>query len=286
MTAPDPQAYDLVILSEEEKARFLAALIYESGKPPAEHRKRFDGEPLPSDVDPERLDHWAFHYFWEVPPEKPGSFFEKCPIKFRLSVIRTYFEEQKVAYLAYIKWLNQYPWVDKLDAEKKKSWEREFYHEALNEPYSKVWYEFQVNRCIYCIDEQILILKSHTEKESELSVVISTLVNYSAALGRLVEQYFWKFCEKSAIRGSKVVQSAKDGGAERAFRIKAEHARWQEEANLFWKERPASSKTTVASAVKKRLNIEHSPKHIARMLVRPGSRADDPELLQVWWPSF
>jgi len=95
------------------------------------------------------------------------------------------------------------------------------------------------------------------------------ITKFLGTLGRLIEQYYWKFLlEKAAIRGVTISESARSGGLRLASIRKAEHATWQAAARLVWQERPTSSRITVASIVKKRLKIDRSAKHISRVLAR------------------
>jgi hypothetical protein len=51
------------------------------------------------------------------------------------------------------------------------------------------------------------------EQNQKIGVDVMLIQNSAATLGRLVEQYYWKFIhEKAAIRGVKISESAKTGG--------------------------------------------------------------------------
>jgi hypothetical protein len=276
--------YDPFALSEEEKSRFLAALGDGFGY---SHRsKRLVEEKLPPDVNLGLLDHRAYYdrfrrsepydaedlgEFWEKSDgDSPPGLFEQCPLSFHLPAIRTYFREQKEAYMSYVKSLRDFGWLSELDPEEQKDWEAELYNQALYKTYSKAWYEYHINEHIYFGDETVAMLHSHAEKGINLGLSILMIVHHSAVLGRLIEQYYWKFLvEKSAIRGAKISESAKTGGAVLASIRKAKHAHWQSAANLIWKKRPAISKMAVASILKKQLDLTQSVKHISRVLNRP-----------------
>ena len=281
---PQTPAYDPLVLSEDEKKRFLYALGDGFGY---SHRgKHLEEKALPADVQPGLLQHRAFFSenrtseywgdeeegeFWETSNgDSPPGLFEQCPLGFHLPLIREYFTEQKAAYLAQAKALGRYSWLDDMTPDERCDWDEQIYGRALYKTYSKAWYEYHINFEICSIDEAISILERHAKQGISLRLGTLLLTSSSALLGRLIEQYYWKFLiEKSAIRGTKISEAAKAGGNILASKRKAEQARWQVAANVIWKERPASSKTTVAAILKKRLHITQSLKQITRVLVRP-----------------
>jgi hypothetical protein len=114
------------------------------------------------------------------------------------------------------------------------------------------------------------MLRRHAGQDNQLTFDLMMITNFSGKLGRLIEQYYWKFLvEKAAMRGVKISESARSGGILLASRRKREHEAWQAAARMVWQERPASSKMTVAQIVKKRLKLGRSVKHISRVLKRP-----------------
>jgi len=93
--------------------------------------------------------------------------------------------------------------------------------------------------------------------------------SFSGTLGRLVEQYYWKFrYEKAAITGIGSRQGASIGGMAKAKAHAAEHSAWQRSAAAIWAEKPKLTKTAVAKVVKAKLRARQSAKHIARFLKR------------------
>ncbi len=278
--AQRPNTYDPSVLSGEEKQRFLAALGDGFGYL---HRNQYlDEAALPREVETGLLTHRAYHSkddpskywdhdedeFWdESDGDSPPGLFEQCPISFQLPAIRKYFQEQKATYLAYVKSHNDYSWLDNLKPEEKSNWDQRIYDRVLYETYSKAWYEYHVNQQIYFLDESIGMLGRAIEQNQKIGLDVMLIQNFAGTLGRLVEQYYWKFLhEKAAIRGVKISESAKTGGRHRAAKHKHEHAAWRAAARLVRQERPASSTMTVASIVKQRLKIDRSVKHISRVL--------------------
>jgi hypothetical protein len=277
--AQRPNTYDPSVLSGEEKQRFLAALGDGFGYL---HRNQYlDEAALPREVEAGLLTHRAYHSkddpskywdhdedeFWdESDGDSPPGLFEQCPINFHLPAIRKYFEEQKAAYLAYAKSSDDYTWFDQLSSEEQSNWEAHIYDQVLYKTYSKAWYEYHINQHLYFFDENVSTLTRHTEQGLGLGLALMMITNFLGKLGRLIEQYYWKFLlEKAAIRGVRISESAKSGGLLLASIRKREHAAWQAAARLVWQEHPTSSKMTVASIVKKRLKIARSAKHISRV---------------------
>ena len=256
--AGPPNTYDPSFLSEEEKQRFVAALGDGFGR---SHRRQYlDQSALPAEVELGLLTHRAYYPkdrphdeddFWEISDgDSPPGLFEQCPINFHFPAIRNYFQEQKAAYLAYAKSLHDYKWLDELTPELKSSWDDRIYDRVLYEIYSKAWYEYHINEYVYFLDDSIAMLDRAVEQGRRVGLDLMLIQNFSGTLGRLVEQYYWKFLlEKAAIRGIRISQSAKSGGLRLASIRKHEHETWQAAARLVWQERPTSSKLTVARLV-------------------------------------
>ncbi len=204
------------------------------------------------------------------PPEYPESLefwssglYRQCPVRFDLSAIRTYFEEQKTAYLAHAKSLDDYTYLNEWELDKY------VYSQALSKTYSKAWYEFHINEAIDFVTSKVSVI-GNSEKGGERLVYLRSIIEYSARAGRLVEQYYWKFIfEKKAIAGTKLSKGGKAGAALTAAKAKEEHARWQAEADRIWKADPSKTKAVVAKSVKRRLKIDQGIKQIVRVLKRP-----------------
>jgi hypothetical protein len=281
-----PEKYDPSTLSNAEKNRFVAALGDGFGYSHRAFRsQRLNEHALPAQVEAGLLRHRVYYdkshqpeyydgdeadKFWEESDgDSPPGLFEQCPVNFDLAAIRQYFDAQKIAYLGHAKSQSDYTWLDRLEPEERANWDNEIYHRALDKTYSKAWYECHIN-------EQIDLIEGFTaagidQPRSNARALVGLLViQSSATLGRLIEQYYWKFLlEKAAMRGQKISEAAKSGGHLRAAIGKRDHAVWQSAARLVWQKDPKKSKMTVASIVKKRLNLDQSVKHISRTLSRP-----------------
>jgi hypothetical protein len=278
--AKGPNTYDPFVLSVEEKQRFLAALGDGFGH--LHGSQHLDEAALPAEVELGLLTHRAYYpkddpskywrhdedEFWEESDgDSPPGLFEQCPIHFHVPAVRKYFQEQRAAYLAYVKSRDDYIWLDELKPEEKANWDERIYYQVLYKSYSKAWYEYHVNEYIFFLDESVAMLARAAEQGLKGRLAVMLITNFSGTLGRLVEQYYWKFLlEKAAIRGVKVSEAAKSGGLLLSSRRKREHADWEAAACLIWKEHPTFSKMTVASIVKKRLKIDRTVKHISRVL--------------------
>jgi hypothetical protein len=95
------------------------------------------------------------------------------------------------------------------------------------------------------------------------------IIGFAGKLGRLIEQYYWRFrFEGAAITGRGVRKGASAGGRAKAQVHAAEHALWQAEAATIWAHRPGLSKTAVADKVRRKLRAIRSTKHIARYIGR------------------
>jgi hypothetical protein len=268
-------------------------------------RNRLEEAALPAEIEPGLLEHKAYYYrgeqagYWDEDDQigfwrrsdgdSPPGLCEQSPLNFHLPAIRKYFLEQRGAYLkhyeeqkatyirsreaeAYAKTKSSQngSGLDDLTPEEKDNWDAEIYAGVLQEPYSKVWYEYHINQHIYFVEQSVADLDRGVKYGSKLGLTVLMIVSFSAELGRLIEQYYWKFLiEASAIRGEKTFKSAKAGGAALASVRKAEQARWQAAADLIWKKNPKLSKTAVGETLKKRLEIHLSAKHLARFLTRP-----------------
>jgi hypothetical protein len=277
--------YDPSILSEAEKKRFIAALGDGFGSSLC--NEELDEVALPSEIEPGLLKHRAYYYkgrpiensnggetsqFWA----KFDGYFgqglsEQCPLQFSLERIRGYFLEQKTAYLRYATSAADFEHMKGLDPEAKADWERRIYCRALNKLYSKAWYEFHIDEQIFYIDDTSEECFRETKRGVKFHAgSMCVVIEFSGILGRLVEQYYWKFLlEKSAIRGEKTSQAAKSGGDIKASKQKRVREGWQLAAVAVWQEDPTRSKMTVAKIVKQRLKLGLSAKHISRVLTRP-----------------
>jgi hypothetical protein len=122
----------------------------------------------------------------------------------------------------------------------------ELEHLALDYIYLKPWYEYRALELMQILQSQEQSLKSAT--------VLSD-VSFAGKLGRVVEQYYWRFQhEGDAISGDKSKKGASVGGTERArrYKDKGQRAAWQKAATEFWSKHPEWTKSRVANEIEKR----------------------------------
>jgi len=223
-------AYDLAVLSEDEKRRFFAALGDGFGN---SRSRQHLGSPLPATMEPGLLMHeWYrpksedFGGLEEEGHSAPSPFVQ-CPVTFHLPALRQYFDQQKAAYLERAKSLGEFVPFDESPTEHQFYREKDFYGDVVWETYSKAWYEFHINQCISFIDDLTVSYETVYQQDksrSSLEFMLMTIADVSGQLGRLVEQYYWKFLlEKAAIRGERISESAKSGGLVLASKRKKKH---------------------------------------------------------------
>ena len=285
MRNASPEAYDPFVLSDEEEKRFVAALGDGFGYSHRHQAKGLDQAAMPAEIEAGLLKH-RIHYDWRRLPDtwqddQNGGFwkesdgdsgpglFEICPVNFYFPAIRKYFLEQKAAYFRYAKSADDYEYEQELNPDEKDGFDEWVYRQVLYKTYSKAWYEYHINLFIFFIDETVAMFTKQIESSLKVGYGFAPIISFSAKLGRLLEQYYWKFLvEKSAIRGDKISIAATSGGHSKASKQRRIHAGWQDAARAIWQENPTASKMTVAVKVKKRLKLAPSVKHISRVIIR------------------
>jgi len=110
-----------------------------------------------------------------------------------------------------------------------------------------------------------------SEKPSRYAALGYMLITgFAGQLGRLVEQYYWRFrFERAAVAGESARKGASAGGKVKAEKCRTQHSVWQNEALKIWANRPKLKKHAVAEIIRKQCDEEHTAKHIARYLTRP-----------------
>lgn len=291
MTTIDRRIYNPLSLTEEEQRRFLAAL--------GDGYYGFSGrdtvaEELPPEVNQGLLQHRAYYdrtwleqesrlshdstsaratdnkFWYPNGPDFPRPHFALNPIQFGFEAIKSYFETQKNSYLESIVSED-----GKIHGRKKHphdiEWDSLLYSTAVKELYTKAWYEYHINAEIENVKKAERLVRIEAEQGSiSYGMAIWMIVMAAGTLGRLVEQYYWKFMvEKAAERGIKTAEAASAGGKTRAANRKMEQWEWNKAAKHVWKEHPNLNKTAVARAVAKRLAVKLSPRHIAKYISKP-----------------
>jgi hypothetical protein len=149
--------------------------------------------------------------------------------------------------------------------------------------YQKPWYESHALSCLKEIESLKESVKSEivetTEKAKQLSAIpyevlaedlASDLIFLAGQLGRLVEQYSWRFQHEKAVEtGEGARKGASAGGREKARLSEAEHSSWRDEASKIWAKKPYLTNLEVAKAVRTELRVDRTAKHIARYIRPP-----------------
>jgi hypothetical protein len=127
--------------------------------------------------------------------------------------------------------------------------------------YDKPWYEYYALRFFRLIE-----IAQRGEKADDPQVNSG----FSARLGRLVEQYYWRFrFEDAATSGVGTRRGASAGGRASAARHRPEQLAWQRLASEIWARHPDLSKIAVAKTIRKQKSSGRTAKHIARFIKHP-----------------
>ena len=204
-----------------------------------------------------------FWYNVDEDEDQPAPF-EVLPLDFNVRRLRLYFDNQ----------LNRFR--EQLAREKPE-------HASLSrgdlEPlaryrlYEKPWYEFHALELLeYIRLRRLDAVKRDASSREWVNFCGLMILSFSGQLGRLVEQYYWRFrFEKAAVTGIGARKGASLSGKLKSERDKALQADWQRRASDIWGRRPNWSKTAVAAEIKKQTGGKQSAKHIARYISQPTS---------------
>jgi hypothetical protein len=232
--------------------------------------------PLPAKVKSGLVDHLFYrrvnteydptHYddaFWSSAngDDAPAPY-EQFPLGFNPRRLRVYFENQFERFCEQL--AREEPECASLDASLYEEFHALLGYPANERLYEKPWYEFHALQFLDFIELSVERLSKYP------ALMILSISGSAGQLGRLIEQYYWRFrFEGAAITGIGAQRGASAGGRAKARFHQAEQSRWQDAASEIWTRRPALSKIAVAKIIQKDLREAHSPKHIARYIVRP-----------------
>jgi hypothetical protein len=127
---------------------------------------------------------------------------------------------------------------------------------AARRLYKKPWYEYHA---LQFIDWIRLSKRGKYPRYSQFDLDVA------GQLGRLVEQYFWRFQFEAATAH----MAARAGGKARAVQLEQERSIWQAEAAKAWAQHPRHSKITIADIVRKKTGSDRTAKHISRYILKP-----------------
>jgi hypothetical protein len=264
---PIDNAYNLDGLSQAETVALEAAL--HDGFRSFDDAPDNVAKPLPQEIRSGLLRHSFFvrgfseydheknpFEFWNGNNSDRGVPFVRFPLGFSPKRLRLYFANQLDRFCARLN--SENPRHARADR-----WEQEAYYPL----YKKPWYELHAVKFIDWIE----IAKGHVAKQtSEARIAAVSWSLHCGTLGRLVEQYYWRFrYEEAAITGVGALKGASAGGKARAALHRMEHSVWQSLASEIWARRPSLSKIAVAEAIKKQQGSARTAKHIARFINHP-----------------
>lgn len=194
--------------------------------------------------------------FWDWRGDQPPPS-DFCPIDFDLKRLGLYFINQLNRFSARL--IREQP-----DWAVFERWQIE--EIAMRRIYEKPWYEAHAVQLFDWLADPSF--RQAGAKNDALSLLSTT--NFSGTLGRLVEQYYWRFkFEKAAMTGMAARSGASTGGKAKAQLHRLQHAKWQLEATKIWRDKPQLTKAAVAKLIKARLSVPQTGKHIARFIRRP-----------------
>jgi hypothetical protein len=254
--------YSVGKLSQAETAALEEALLDGYGDVFA-----FDSKPrpLPAHVTKGLLHHSFFvkstsecdekeyeRKFWADSEGHWGSL-RMFPLHFAATRLRLYFVNQLDRFCEYL--VREYDGWASVPEEVRKSFC------AALAVYDKPWYEYYALEFLKGIER---VQRGEGASDPQVNS------GWSARLGRLVEQYYWRFrFEDAATSGVGSRRGASAGGRARAALHRAEHSSWQSLASEIWARRPGLSKIAVAEAIKKQNSSVRTAKHIARFIKHP-----------------
>jgi hypothetical protein len=176
--------------------------------------------------------------------------FENFPIKFKVGRLGLYFENQRDRFREYL--TREEPGYGASIIEiLARGWE-----------FKKPWYEYHAVQFLEWIAGGV----------HPIGTISVWHLAWCGQLGRLIEQYYWKFrFEKDTITGAGARKGATRGGKQKSQRHKAQQSKWQRQATDIWSRHPHWSKTAVAAEIKKQPGEKRSAKHITRYISKPTS---------------
>jgi len=200
--------------------------------------------------------------FWRSPDDEQPAPSEWFPLGFHDRRLRIYFSNQLDRF--YHQMNRERPGIAEFSEDPFiENWLRQ--RLVLGKIYKKPWYEFHAVQLLDWIEE----MKANALKPGYAKFMGLMISSFSGQLGRLVEQYFWRFrFERAAITGLAARHGASAGGKAKARLHRDQHASWQKAAEEIWKRRPKLSKTAVAEIITKAHGVSHTPKHVARFISR------------------
>ena len=195
--------------------------------------------------------------FWDEGYDGAPGPSEQFPLNFVMRRLRIYFENQ----------LNRFGHKIKSEEPQLASWDRSQVEDhGLERLYEKAWYEAHA---IELLDFIYLLLQRGVREAKGASGFALIVSSMAGELGRLSEQYYWRFrYERAAITGIGARKGASAGGQSKAALYQGQHCAWQTSASEIWKRKPNLSKLAVAEIIRRQSRLTQTAKHIARYISR------------------
>jgi hypothetical protein len=182
--------------------------------------------------------------------------YEVFPLAFHRRRLRVYFRNQFKRFCEQLCREDQ-EWASSLKDRYPFEWE------ACRRLYEKPWYEFHALQYLDWMELSVKDISS--SKHAALDIL--SVSTFSGQLGRLVEQYYWRFrFERVAITGAGAQKGASAGGRAKAELHQNEQSVWQNMASEIWAHQPGLSKAAVAEIIRKKSGRTRTAKHIARYI--------------------
>ena len=267
-------------LSEREVIALEEALDDGFGK---ELGARTEAFSLPKDVDPGLLRH-QYHLkfpakstlgsdndddigdwkFWSGSGDFAPAPWQRFPLGYNSIKLRIYFRSQFERFCRHF--MSQE--LQRSEADPVNEQDEIIISEfGLERLYEKPWYEIHALQLLDWLDFPRPVVLSDT------TLAQRALPRFAGTLGRLVEQYYWRFQhEDAAVTGRGARSGASAGGKALASIRQNERRAWQVVANEVWARRPDLNIHAVAEVVKKRLRLNQTAKHIGRYIRKPPGK--------------
>jgi hypothetical protein len=207
-------------------------------------------------ADTSKYHHEENQYeFWAGRDDEEPAPFEWFPLRFVVRRLRLYFENQLHRFRAHVGGVG----TDNILVMEYLAEERLF---------RKPWYEFHAVHLLEWIEDA----KRDAFNNKNVNLSVLAISGLSGELGRLVEQYYWRFrFERAAVSGVGARKGASRGGKTKSEGHRVRQTEWQRRASDIWDRHPDWRKLAVAKNIKKQLGEALTAKHIARYIKNPKS---------------
>jgi hypothetical protein len=147
---------------------------------------------------------------------------------------------------------------------------------AYQRVYEKPWYEAHALNFLNIVRTESKDFPKPVPKFIDPSIINPAkfqafyIASLTGQLGRLVEQYYWRFrFERAVVAGESARKGASAGGKIKAERYRTKHSAWQNEASKIWARRPDLTNNAVGKIIRKQFGEACTARHIARCITRP-----------------